>query len=44
MPLEDFKIISCIGKGAYSNVHKVKRKSDGQLYALKKVLLKGLSK
>lgn len=35
MPGEDFKIIGDIGKGAYSTVHKVQRKSDGQLYALK---------
>lgn len=51
MPAEDAKgtmanytIINTIGKGAYSNVYKVKRKSDDQIYALKKVLLKGLSK
>ena len=28
-----------IGDGAYSTVYKVKRVSDGQLYALKKVRL-----
>ncbi len=27
----------CIGDGAYSTVYKVKRISDGQMYALKKV-------
>ena len=27
----------CIGDGAYSEVFKVKRLSDGQIYALKKV-------
>ena len=44
MPAEDFSKIGNIGKGAYSTVQKVKRKSDDQVYALKKVLLKGLSK
>lgn len=42
--MDNYKVIDTIGKGAYSNVYKVKRKSDGQIYALKKVLLKGLSK
>ena len=29
--------LNCIGDGAYSVVYKVKRVSDGQIYALKKV-------
>ena len=37
MSLNDFTIISKIGEGAYSSVHKVKRLSDGNIYALKKV-------
>lgn len=44
MPASDFKVIGNIGKGAYSTVQKVQRKSDGQIYALKRVMLKGLSK
>lgn len=34
---------SAIGEGAYSSVYKVKRLSDGQEYALKKVKLANLS-
>ena len=44
MSSSDFKVVETIGKGAYSTVQKVIRKSDGQVYALKKVLLKTLSK
>lgn len=44
MSSSDFKIVGTIGKGAYSTVQKVQRKSDGKLYALKKVMLTGLSK
>lgn len=39
MSLNDFVILSKIGEGAYSSVHKVKRLSDGNIYALKKVNL-----
>ncbi len=39
MSLNDFILLSKIGEGAYSSVHKVKRISDGNLYALKKVFL-----
>jgi serine/threonine protein kinase len=31
------KMFKFIGDGAYSEVYKVKRLSDGQIYALKKV-------
>ena len=37
MSLQNFEIFNKIGEGAYSVVHKVKRKSDGEIYALKKV-------
>jgi len=32
-----------LGDGAYSEVYKVKRMSDGLIYALKKVKMGGLS-
>lgn len=35
--LKDFVILNKIGEGAYSSVHKVKRISDSNIYALKKV-------
>ncbi len=41
--MENFEIVSKIGEGAYSSVYTVKRIEDGQLYALKKVKIKGLS-
>lgn len=37
MSLKDFKVLQKLGAGAYSVVHKVKRKDDGKVYALKKV-------
>lgn len=37
MSLENFEEIESIGKGSYSVVHKVKRNTDGKIYALKKV-------
>lgn len=37
MSLKNFEILGKIGEGAYSEVHKVRRKSDGMIYALKKV-------
>jgi NIMA (never in mitosis gene a)-related kinase len=49
MSLKDFQILSklgnefWLGEGAYSQVYKVKRISDGQEYALKKVKLNDLS-
>ena len=39
MSINDFVILSKIGEGAFSSVHRVKRKSDGLEYALKKVKL-----
>ena len=41
--MEDFKIISKLGEGAYSTVYKVKRIIDNNIYALKKVKLLNLS-
>jgi NIMA (never in mitosis gene a)-related kinase len=37
MSASDFDILDKLGDGAYSTVYRVKRRSDGQLYALKKV-------
>ena len=36
-------ILNLLGEGAYSSVYKVKRRSDGDVYALKKVKLLNLS-
>ena len=41
--LNQFKLVSKLGDGAYSKVFKVKRLADGQMYALKIVELKNLS-
>ena len=41
--MNGFEIIDKLGDGAYSEVFKVKRKQDNNIYALKKVKLKGLS-
>lgn len=35
MSLKDFNIGEKLGEGAYSNVYKVERKQDSQVYALK---------
>lgn len=43
MSVQDFEIISKLGEGAFSNVFKVRRKSDNSLYALKKVKFSSLS-
>jgi NIMA (never in mitosis gene a)-related kinase len=42
--MENFKITSKIGKGAYSTVYTVINIKDNNLYALKKVNLRNLSK
>ena len=39
MSINDFAILNKIGEGAYSSVHKVRRISDNQIYALKQVIL-----
>ena len=41
--MNNFKIISKLGEGAYSTVYKVKRIVDNNIYALKKVKLLNLS-
>jgi NIMA (never in mitosis gene a)-related kinase len=41
--MNDFQVLSKLGEGAYSVVYKVKRMTDGGLYALKKVKLGSLS-
>lgn len=43
MSLRDFVVLTKIGDGAYSDVYKVKRLSDGGYYALKKVKMGNLS-
>lgn len=39
MPLEDYELLSKISYGKYSMVYKVRRTTDQQLFALKKVPL-----
>lgn len=41
--MQDFKIMKKIGDGAFSSVHSVKRISDNQVYAMKKVKMGKLS-
>lgn len=43
MSLNDFEILSDIGKGSFGSVHKVRRKLDNCIYALKKVRLAKLN-
>jgi NIMA (never in mitosis gene a)-related kinase len=43
MPKEDFKVLSKLGSGSFSDVWKVARRSDGAEYAMKKVKLAKLS-
>jgi len=43
MGLKEFQVLSKLGEGAFSNVWKVKRISDGQEYAMKKVKMSSLS-
>lgn len=35
--MNDFQIINRLGEGAFGQVFKVKRKQDGEIYALKKI-------
>ena len=41
--MDGFEILKKLGDGAYSIVYKVRRKADGNIYALKKVKLQNLS-
>ncbi len=41
--MNDFQMLTRLGEGAYSIVHKVRRNVDGNIYALKKVKLLNLS-
>ena len=44
MSLIDFDIVKKLGSGSFSEVYQVRRKSDKELYAMKKVKLDKLSK
>ena len=37
--LDDFVVLGKLGEGSFSTVHKVRRITDGKIYALKKVHL-----
>ena len=41
--IKEFEVLSVLGSGSFASVHKVKRISDGQLYAMKKVKLPSLN-
>lgn len=41
--LDDFEIISKIGKGCFGTVYKIKRKADGSVYVLKQINISHLS-
>ena len=43
MSLNDFKVVSQLGKGTFSKVFKVERLTTGKIYALKKVSMQPLS-
>ena len=43
MSLREFQIVCKFGEGTYSSVYKVKRQTDGNIYALKKVRMLNLS-
>ncbi|XP_068100670.1 eukaryotic translation initiation factor 2-alpha kinase 1 [Hyperolius riggenbachi] len=42
--LNEFEEIAKLGKGGYGNVYKVRNKLDGQFYAIKKILIKKVSR
>ena len=41
--MANFTVIKKLGQGSFSQVYKVKRKTDEKIYALKKVSLEPLS-
>lgn len=41
--MNDYTLMSKLGEGAFSVVYKVKRKEDGQEYAMKKMRIMSLS-
>ncbi len=43
MSLNEFQVMGKLGEGAYSSVYKVRRLTDGNIYALKKVRMLNLS-
>jgi NIMA (never in mitosis gene a)-related kinase len=40
--IQNFQILQKLGEGAFSTVYKVKRLSDNEIYAMKKVKMGGL--
>ncbi|XP_018422655.1 PREDICTED: eukaryotic translation initiation factor 2-alpha kinase 1 [Nanorana parkeri] len=42
--LNEFEELTQLGKGGYGKVYKVRNKLDGQLYAIKKILIKKVSR
>jgi len=44
MSLKDFEISKKLGKGAFGSVWIVKRKEDGQRYAMKRVKISALAR
>lgn len=44
MSFKDFRILESLGKGSFASVHKVIRKSDNKIYAMKRVKINKMSK
>jgi NIMA (never in mitosis gene a)-related kinase len=42
-PCNEYEVLGVIGSGAFGTIYKVRSVSTGEVYALKKVMLKGLS-
>ena len=41
--LSEFEVLKRLGEGSFGTVYQVKRKSDGKIYAMKKVKMLSLS-